>query len=79
MSLVVGLGELLWDLLPEGKQLGGAPSNFAYISSLFGYQAVVVSRVGNDDLGRGLLGRLQQLKLDATYLQTDERYPTGTV
>jgi fructokinase len=78
MPLVVGLGELLWDLLPAGKQLGGAPSNFAYISSLLGNDATVVSRVGNDDLGRELAGRLTQLGLNTNYLQVDDRYPTGT-
>lgn len=79
MSLVVGLGELLWDLFPGGKQLGGAPSNFAYISSLFGHRAVVVSRVGNDELGREALERVKSLGLDAAYVQIDESHPTGTV
>lgn len=79
MALVVGLGELLWDLLPGGKQLGGAPSNFAYISSLLGNQSVVVSRVGDDDLGREAVERVRSLGLDTTYIQTDDRHPTGTV
>ncbi|MGZ4815264.1 MAG: carbohydrate kinase family protein [Terriglobales bacterium] len=79
MALVVGLGEVLWDLLPGGKQLGGAPANFAYISSLLGNQSAVVSRVGDDELGRELLGRLKQLKLDTSYVQVDDRHPTGTV
>jgi fructokinase len=48
---VVGLGELLWDLFPAGKQLGGAPANFAYISSLLGENGIPASRVGQDDLG----------------------------
>jgi len=79
MSLVVGLGELLWDLLPGGKQLGGAPSNFAYISSLLGNKSAVVSRVGNDELGREALARVKALGVDTTYVQLDERHPTGTV
>jgi len=79
MSLVVGIGELLWDLLPGGKQLGGAPSNFAYISSLLGSRAAVVSRVGNDDLGREALARVKALGLDASCIQLDEHHPTGTV
>ncbi|MGZ4788182.1 MAG: carbohydrate kinase family protein [Terriglobales bacterium] len=79
MALVVGLGEVLWDLLPGGKQPGGAPANFAYISSLLGNQSAVVSRVGDDELGRELLGRLKQLKLDTSYVQVDDRHPTGTV
>jgi len=78
-ALVVGLGELLWDLLPGGKQLGGAPSNFAYISSLFGNHAVVASRVGNDDLGHEALDRVKSLGLDTAYLQLDDAHPTGTV
>ncbi len=78
-AVVVGLGELLWDLLPGGKQLGGAPSNFAYISSLFGNHAAVVSRVGNDELGREALDRVKALGLDAACIQIDDRHPTGTV
>jgi fructokinase len=79
MALVVGLGELLWDLLPGGKQLGGAPSNFAYISSLLGNQATVVSRVGDDDAGREAVERVRNLGLDTTHIQVDQHHPTGTV
>ena len=79
MAVVVGIGELLWDLLPGGKQLGGAPSNFAYISSLLGNHASVVSRVGNDDLGREAVGRVRSLGVDATHIQFDEHHLTGTV
>jgi fructokinase len=79
MSLVVGIGELLWDLLPGGKQLGGAPSNFAYISCLLGNHAAVVSRVGNDELGREALARVQSLGVDVAHVQVDRQFPTGTV
>jgi len=79
MAVVVGIGELLWDLLPGGKQLGGAPSNFAYISSLLGNQACVVSRVGNDDLGREAAERVRALGLNTSYIQIDGLHPTGTV
>lgn len=79
MALVVGVGELLWDVLPGGRQLGGAPSNFAYISSLFGNRAAVVSRVGDDDLGREAVARVSSLGLDASHIEVDERRPTGTV
>ena len=48
---IVGLGELLWDLFPSGKQLGGAPANFAYIASLLGDHGIVASRIGADPLG----------------------------
>ena len=79
MAVVIGIGELLWDLLPGGKQLGGAPSNFAYISSLLGDRAVVVSRVGDDALGREAGTRLQSLNLETASVQVDDAHPTGTV
>ena len=76
---VVGLGELLWDLFPEGKQLGGAPANFAYMTNLLGDTGVVASRVGKDALGREAMQRLAHLGLQTAYVQTDVAYPTGTV
>jgi fructokinase len=76
---VVGIGELLWDLLPAGKQLGGAPANFAYITSLLGNRGVAVSRVGNDVLGHEALDRLRALDLLTEYLQCDPSHETGTV
>jgi fructokinase len=76
---VVGLGELLWDLLPEGKQLGGAPANFAYITSLQGDRGVAASRVGSDALGREALNRLGDLGLSTDHVQIDPHHPTGTV
>ncbi len=50
---LVGIGEVLWDLLPAGPQLGGAPANFAYHAHALGATASLVTRVGNDDLGKG--------------------------
>ena len=50
-EVIVGLGEALWDVLPEGKKLGGAPANFAYHVSKFGLACCVVSAVGDDRLG----------------------------
>jgi fructokinase len=76
---VVGLGEMLWDLLPSGKQLGGAPANFAYITALLGDRALVASRVGKDRLGNAAARRLTRLGLPATFLQVDADRPTGTV
>lgn len=76
---VVGLGELLWDLLPAGKQLGGAPANFAYITTLLGEQGIPLSRVGVDDLGAEALRRLTELGLPTAFVQIDSRHPTGTV
>src|ERR1700732_4056275 len=76
---VAGLGELLWDMFPEGKQLGGAPANFAYMTSLLGDEGIVVSRVGTDALGRGAGRRLERLGVRASHLQLDRDHPTGTV
>jgi fructokinase len=77
--MIVGLGELLWDVFTGGRQLGGAPTNFAYVSRLLGDRAVVASRVGSDELGQEALGRLERLGLTARYVQRDDRRPTGTV
>ena len=77
--LVIGLGELLWDVFPDGKQLGGAPANFAYMTSLLGDEGIVASRVGSDALGRAAGRRLERLGLRASHLQLDRAYPTGTV
>jgi fructokinase len=77
--LVVGIGELLWDLLPGGKQLGGAPANFAVMSARLGNHGVIVSRIGRDALGNEALSYLSRLPIDLSYLQTDAQYPTGSV
>jgi len=79
MMLVVGLGEVLWDLFPEGKQLGGAPANFAYITNLLGDRGIIASRVGHDALGDEIQQRLGTLGLESSYLQLDSARPTGTV
>ena len=76
---IVGLGELLWDMLPSGKQLGGAPANFAYITNLLGDKGIPASRIGNDALGAEALQRLTQLGLSADFVQRDPIHPTGTV
>lgn len=54
-DIVVGMGEALWDVLPEGKKIGGAPANFAYHVSQFGLPSCVVSAVGGDPLGKEIL------------------------
>jgi fructokinase len=76
---VVGLGELIWDLLPAGRRLGGAPSNFAYISRLLGNDAVVASRVGSDALGAEAVARLSRAGVETAYIQFDAVHPTGIV
>ena len=77
--IVVGLGELLWDLFPAGKQLGGAPANFAYITSLLGDQGIPASRLGQDALGADAIRRLGELGLSTEFIQQDTDHPTGTV
>ena len=76
-NLVVGIGEALWDILPEGKKLGGAPANFAYHVSQFGLKSVVVSAVGEDTLGTEILSSLADKKLNMLIERV--QYPTGTV
>jgi fructokinase len=76
---IVGLGEILWDLFPAGRQLGGAPANFAYISNLLGNRGVVASRIGDDELGKAALEYLAQRGISTDSIQTDSRHATGTV
>jgi|ERR1051326_6372322 fructokinase len=77
-AVMIGLGEVLWDLLPSGKVLGGAPANFAYMANVLGDQGIVASRVGNDDLGKAARAGMQQLGLSTAYLQHDDSHGTGT-
>ncbi len=76
---VVGLGELLWDMFPQGKQLGGAPANFAYMTALLGDRGIVASRVGDDRLGQEAIWQLKSSGLDTSYVQKDGEHATGTV
>jgi fructokinase len=77
--VVIGLGEVLWDLLPGGKQFGGAPANFAYHAKALGAEAYVVSCVSDDELGDEILTRLDGLGLSRDYIAIDPEHPTGTV
>ena len=76
---VVGLGELLWDMFPQGKQLGGAPANFAYMAALLGDRGIVASRVGQDRLGQEAIWQLKSSGLDTSQIQLDPVHATGTV
>lgn len=76
-DIVVGLGEILWDVFPERKILGGAPANFAYHISQFGFNGYAVSAIGEDLLGKEILENLEQKGLN--YLIEKTVYPTGTV
>lgn len=76
-KIVVGMGEALWDCLPEGRKLGGAPANFAYHASQFGLESCVVSAVGADLLGREILDIFTEKRLSWNIPVVE--YPTGTV
>jgi fructokinase len=77
--LVLGIGELLWDVLPGGKRLGGAPANFSVMAGRLGNHAVILSRIGRDDLGREAVHLLDPLPADTAYLQIDTAHDTGRV
>jgi fructokinase len=78
-KIVVGLGELLWDLLPQGPRLGGAPANFAVMAGRLGDRAIVASRLGNDALGTQARQALELLPVESRFLQSDNEFATGTV
>ena len=80
MNPIVGIGELLWDIYPDGRKVaGGAPFNFAFHCHQLGHPAVIVTRVGDDDLGRELRDEVKRLGLSDEFIQTDHDHPTGTV
>lgn len=74
---VVGIGEILWDVFPEGKVLGGAPANFAYHATQLGLEGYAISAIGKDDLGEEVLEVLKGKPLQ--YMLEETNYPTGTV
>lgn len=74
---VIGIGEALWDMLPEGKKLGGAPANFAYHARQFGMEGMAVSAIGRDKLGEEIVTALEEHHLP--YHLDRVEYPTGTV
>lgn len=79
MFQLIGIGEILWDLLPSGRQLGGAPANFAYHANALGARGQMISRVGQDELGADILKRLRDLGLSTDLIQIDGAFPTSTV
>lgn len=76
-KVIVGIGELLWDMLPSGKAIGGAPANFAYHAGRLGEEGWVVSAVGDDALGHEILDVLDEKRLHSHVSMVDK--PTGTV
>ena len=77
LNKVVGIGEVLWDMLPQGRMLGGAPANFAYHVAQFGFQGVIVSAVGQDELGNDITTQLDAHGITSNVVEVD--YPTGVV
>ena len=78
-NLILGIGELLWDVLPKGPRLGGAPANFTVMAGRLGSQAAILSRVGRDALGRQAMEQLGPLPVDTGAVQIDAAYQTGRV
>jgi fructokinase len=76
---IVAFGEVVWDILPDGKVLGGTPSNMVFRCNSFGENGFLLSRVGDDELGREALSRLEELGISVYDVQIDYEFPTGTV
>ena len=76
-KVIVGIGEILWDMLPSGKALGGAPANFAYHATRLGEEGWAVSAIGDDALGREIMDIVTEKRLKNIISRTDK--PTGTV
>ena len=79
MHRILGIGELLWDMLPEGPQLGGAPANYTVMAGRLSNHATIISRIGDDDLGTQALAVLKPFPVDCSLLQVDPEQPTGKV
>ena len=77
--IVVGIGELLWDLFPEGKRLGGAPLNFCCHAQQLGAESYPVSAIGGDDLGMEIRDILSAKGMAEDFVAEDADWPTGTV
>ncbi len=76
---IVAFGEVVWDILPNGKVLGGTPSNMVFRCNSFNEQGFLLSRVGDDDLGNEALDKLKELNISDNNVQLDGEFPTGTV
>ena len=77
--LILGIGELLWDLLPGGPRLGGAPANFAVMAGRLGDRAAILSRIGRDKLGSQAIARLDSMPVETRFLEVDPAHETGRV
>jgi fructokinase len=76
---ILSFGETLWDLLPSGPVLGGAPFNLACRINALGDRGLIVTRLGRDDYGRQALDQMRALGMDSSHVQRDDHHPTGTV
>ncbi len=76
---LIGIGEILWDQLPTGRKLGGAPANFAYHVQALGSHATVVSAVGNDEAGNDILKAMEDIGINRKFVALDSQHPTGIV
>ena len=79
MAKIVAYGELLWDLLPSGEVLGGAPANFIFRINSFGDEGTLITRLGDDELGEKAWKTVLSIGLSDEHIQTDYEFPTGTV
>lgn len=77
--ILVGIGEILWDILPQGPRLGGAPANFAYYTQALGERGIIVSKVGRDSEGEKILAKMRFHGLESKYIAIDDKHPTGMV
>ena len=76
---MVGIGEVLWDKFPEGKHVGGAPTNFVFYAKTKDTDSFLVSAVGVDDDGKEILEKFKNLNFSPLYIEQTKKYPTGTV
>ena len=77
--MILVIGEILFDVFPNYRRLGGAPFNFAYHLKKFGFNVRFISRIGMDDAGKEILHKLELARFNLNDLQVDEDYPTGSV
>jgi len=78
-KIIVGIGELLWDMFPEGKHIGGGPTNFIFYTNKMVSDSFLVSSVGLDDAGNEILAKMVKFNLSTLYIEQNKKYPTGTV
>ncbi|MGB3210443.1 MAG: carbohydrate kinase [Desulforhopalus sp.] len=77
--IIAGIGELLWDVLPETEVIGGAPVNFAYHVTALGARGIPISTIGRDDRGDKALAKLQNRGVDISAISISDEYATGYV